>query len=89
MGAVEEGGKVAGGIVQALGTQPAVLALIVANVAMLAFMFYAMHAAATFRNDMLKEAFKYQREVSDLLSKCVIPQRSSLQDGIIDPMIEK
>lgn len=71
-GPVEEGVKVAGGVVNALGSQPAVLALIVANLAMLAFMFYAMSAAANFRNEMLKQQYDYQREVSQLLSKCVV-----------------
>jgi hypothetical protein len=78
-GPVEEAGKVAGGIVSALGSQPAVLALVVANLGMLAFLFYALSAAATFRNEMLKHQYEYQREISDLLSRCVVP-RSDVPD---------
>jgi hypothetical protein len=80
-GPVEEAGKVAGGVVSALGSQPAVLALIVANLAMLVFLFYAANAAGKFRDDMLRQQFEYQHKVSDLLSRCVVPNRSALELG--------
>lgn len=79
-GPVEEAGKVAGGIVSGLSATPAVLALIVANIAMLAFLFYAMSAAADFRNEMLKQQFDYQHKVSDLLSRCVVPRTELMPD---------
>lgn len=77
-GPVEEAGKVAGGVVSALGMQPAVLALIVANLAMLVFIFYALNVGAGFRDQMLKAQFEYQHKVSDLLSKCVVPRTEQL-----------
>ena len=72
-GVAFEAGKVASGIVEALKAQPAVLALTVANIGMMLFIFYALHSAATFRDTMLKANNEYQREVAQLLSKCVVP----------------
>jgi hypothetical protein len=44
MGALEEGGKVAGGIVEGLKSQPLALALIVINVLFLGFMGFIIHS---------------------------------------------
>ena len=82
-GPIEEAGKVAGGVVASLGTQPAVLALIVANIAMLVFIFYALSVGANFRDQMLKAQFEYQHKVSDLLARCVVPRTE--QQVIPDP----
>jgi hypothetical protein len=73
-GPVEEVGQTARSFVDALKGQPAVLALIVANGAMLVFMFYALSKGAQFRDALLTQQFNYQREVSLLLAKCVIPE---------------
>jgi hypothetical protein len=73
-GPVEEAGQTARSFVDALKGQPAVLALIVANAAMLVFMFYALSKAAQFRDNLLTQQFNYQREVSQLLAKCIIPE---------------
>lgn len=79
-GPVEEAGKVAGGIIEALKGQPAVLALTITVIGMLVFIFYALHVAATFRDTMLKQQHDYQREVTQLLSQCVVPpQRTMLE----------
>lgn len=72
-GPVEEAGQTARSFVDALKGQPATLALIVANAAMLVFMFYALSKAAQFRDSLLNQQFVYQREVSQLLAKCVVP----------------
>jgi hypothetical protein len=69
----EEAGQTARTFIDALKAQPATLALIVANIAMLVFMFYALAKAAEFRDGMLKGQFEYQKYVTDLLSKCVVP----------------
>jgi hypothetical protein len=73
-GPTEEAGQTARSFIDALKGQPAVLALIVANAAMLVFMFYALSKAAQFRDNLLTQQFNYQREVSLLLAKCVIPE---------------
>jgi hypothetical protein len=69
----EEAGQTARSFFDAMRTQPAVLALIVCNVALLGFIFYALIRAAEFRDNLLKSQFEYQREVSQLLAKCVVP----------------
>jgi hypothetical protein len=74
-GITEETGKVATGIIDALKAQPAVLALTLGNLAMLVFIFYALHAAANFRDALIKQQFDYQREVVQLISKCVVPEK--------------
>lgn len=70
-GPVEEAGKVAGGLIEALKAQPAVLALTVANIGMMVFIFYALHAAATFRDTMIRQMFEETRQVNQLLAQCV------------------
>jgi hypothetical protein len=81
-GPVEEAGKVASGIVDALKAQPAVLALTIAVIGMLVFIFYALHVAAEFRDTMLKQQNEYQREVTQLLARCVVPQRTSVESKV-------
>lgn len=72
-GPAEEIGSTARGLIDALKAQPAVLALSLAQIAMLLFLFYAMHAAAQFRDTMIKGQLEESRHVNDLLSKCVVP----------------
>ena len=74
-GPVEEVGETARGIIDALKAQPAVLALSLAQIAMLIFLFYALYKAAEFRDAMQKNQFEYQRHVTELLSKCVVPDK--------------
>lgn len=74
-GPVEEAGQTVRGIVDALKAQPAVLALSLAQIAMLIFMFYALFKAAEFRDGMINGQFAYQRHVTELLSKCVVPDK--------------
>ena len=76
-GPIESAEHVAGGIIDALKAQPAVLALSLAQIAMLVFLFYAMSKAAEFRDSMLKSQFEYQHKVADLLAKCVVPDRTN------------
>lgn len=73
-GISEEAGQTARSFIDALKQQPSTLALIVANIAMLVFMFYALAKAAEFRDGMLSGQFAYQKHVTELLSKCVVPE---------------
>lgn len=84
-GPVEELGHVAGGIVDALKAQPAVLALTVANLGMMVFIFYALHSAAGFRDTMLKQSAEERAQVNDLLSRCVVVPRTELPAEPIAP----
>lgn len=72
-GPAEEVGQTARGLIDALKAQPAVLALSLAQIAMLLFMFYALFKAAEFRDGMIKGQLAEQRHVNELLSKCVVP----------------
>lgn len=73
-GVGEEVGQTARSFIEVMKSQPATLALIVANIAMLVFLFYALSRAATFRDDLLKNQFEYQKHVSELLSRCIVPE---------------
>lgn len=72
----EEVGHVAGSIVDALKAQPAVLALTVANIGMMVFIFYALHSAATFRDAMLNQMYAERQQVNELLARCVVVPRT-------------
>jgi hypothetical protein len=72
-GPTEEAGQTARSIIDALRQQPATLALIIANIALLIFIFYALNKGAEFRDVSLKNQFELMRETSLLLSKCVVP----------------
>ena len=72
-GASEEAGQTVRSFIDALKGNPATLALIIANMAMLVFMFYALSKGAEFRDTMIKNQFDYQKHVSELLARCVVP----------------
>lgn len=74
-GPAEEVGQTARGLIDALKAQPAVLALSMAQIAMLVFMFYALFKAAEFRDAMIKGQFDEQRRVNELLAQCVVPPK--------------
>jgi len=58
---------------ESLKNQPALMVLSVSNFALLAFIFYALTQAATFRSNLINQNFEYQKTVTDILSKCIIP----------------
>jgi hypothetical protein len=70
----EEVGKAVSGIVEGLKAQPAVLSLTVILIGMLIWMFYALNSAANFRNIMLTQQADYQKYVTEILSRCVVPR---------------
>ena len=77
-GPVEEVGATTRSFFDAMKAQPATLALIVANGAMLVFMFYALNRAAQFRDNLMTQQFTYQREISQLLAKCLVPDKTAI-----------
>jgi hypothetical protein len=81
-GPVEEAGKVASGLIDALKAQPAVLALTLANLSMLAFIFYALHGAAQYREKILNQVFENGKEMQQLLARCVVPTRTYTTEPI-------
>jgi hypothetical protein len=72
-GPVEEAGKAVSGIVDGLKQQPAVLSLTLILLGILVFLFYALHAAASFRNLMIMQQTEYQKYVTEILSRCIVP----------------
>ena len=81
-GPVEEAGATARGLIDALKAQPAVLALSLAQLAMLIFLFYALSAAASFRDSMLKQQYEFAHKVTELLSKCVVPDKTNATEPL-------
>jgi len=71
MGAVEEGGKVASGVVTALTGQPIVLALVVFNCLFLGVVFYGtQQARLSFERTALR-MIDQQEKMANLLYNCV------------------
>ena len=70
-------GKAATGIIEALKQQPAVLALTVILIGLLVFLFYALSSAASFRNIMLTQQADYQKYVTEILSRCIVPRANT------------
>jgi hypothetical protein len=66
-GAIEEAGSTARGIIDALRGQPAVLALVVVNFAMLVFIFYALNSAAAFRERMFAQVIDNTNRIHNLM----------------------
>jgi hypothetical protein len=78
MGPVEEGGKVASGIVEALKAQPVVLALVVFNMAFIAAVYISTNDARAKNNELMKIMIEQQAKTSEFLSRCVVPPRVDL-----------
>jgi hypothetical protein len=70
----EEAGKAANNLIDGLKQSPATLSLTVVLLGLLAWMFYALHAAAEFRTTLLTQQNEYQKHVTEILSKCVVPR---------------
>jgi len=72
-GAVEEVGKVAGGIVGALAQQPLALALVIMNLCLLG-LFYLIMDRTDSHNLAREEAARVeQKEIREMMAKCIVP----------------
>jgi hypothetical protein len=76
-GVGQEAGETARGFITAMKEQPALLALIVANFAMIIFVFYlfnsnnkAWEQVNNYRIEVGKEVFRYVTETTRLLAQC-------------------
>ena len=72
-GAVEEAGQTARGVVDALKGQPAVLALTLANFALLVFIFYALHSAAKYRETLINQVLTNSTRIHELMQNRAVP----------------
>ena len=75
MGATEEVGRVSNNIVDALKREPLSLALVVMNIALLAFFYFILSSVASQREREVTQLHQEQKEVRDLLARCVVPER--------------
>jgi hypothetical protein len=73
MGAAEEAGKVAGGFVDALKREPLSLALVLMNLALLAFFYVLLTAVASQREREIGLLYADKKEVREMLARCVVP----------------
>src|SRR5213592_3924820 len=69
-GITEEVGSTARTFITAMKDHPAVLVLALCNLALIVFMYFALSAAATFRTELIKESFAYQKQAAELLARC-------------------
>ena len=74
-GAVEEGAKVVGGFMEALKREPLSLALVVMNLALLAFFYVLLTRVADQREREIGLLYADKKEVRELLAQCVVPDR--------------
>lgn len=78
-GAFEEIGNTTRTFITAMKDHPAVLVLALCNMALIVFMYFALSAAAGFRTDLIKQSFDYQKQVAELLARCVMGPRSEMK----------
>jgi hypothetical protein len=74
-GVGEESVKVVGGVVESLKQQPLSLALVIMNVALLALFFWIGKTVASTREREINLLYTDQKEIRELLSRCVVPPK--------------
>jgi hypothetical protein len=72
-GIPEEAGQTARSLIDALKAQPHVVGLLIINAALLVFMFYALHEAATFRDKLVSQVFDNTKNIHDVLQQRAVP----------------
>jgi hypothetical protein len=78
-GPVDEAGKAVGGFLDAMKAQPLSLALVVMNLALLLLFYFIMEKVSETRAREFTALQVEQKEVRELLSKCIIQPRTNLQ----------
>ena len=74
-GAIETGGQVATGFIAAMKEEPIALALVVMNLALLVFLWYATSRSSDLRSHDLALYFAQQKETAQMLSRCIVPKQ--------------
>jgi hypothetical protein len=72
-GIVEETSKQVGFFMSIMRQQPLSLALVVMNFALLGFIFFIAHRINETRKFEFEAIYKAQKEVQELLSRCIVP----------------
>jgi len=68
-GIPEEAGSTVRTLISALQSNPAVLALSVINMALLIFMFYALHGSAEYRSKLTDQVLSNSNAIHDILKQ--------------------
>jgi hypothetical protein len=71
-GISEEVGKTTRSFFEVMKEEPALMILALANFALIIFIFVALYYASTFRTTLIAQNFAYQKQVADILSRCVV-----------------
>lgn len=72
-GPTEEVGKAVGGFMTVMQREPLSLALVLMNLALLGYLFYETNAVHKSRHESVKMILDVQKEVQQLLARCVVP----------------
>jgi hypothetical protein len=75
MGPVEEVGKAAQGFMTAMTSQPVMLGMVTIVLALIAMLFVTIRAASELRRAEVTMIFEQQKQVQDILSRCIVPQQ--------------
>jgi hypothetical protein len=78
-GAVEGSVQVATGFMESLKKEPLSLALVVMNLALLAFCWVILTTVAAQRKEEVSLLYQDKKEVRELLARCVVPNRTNMQ----------
>jgi len=73
-GAVEEGAKVAGSLIDTFKREPWSLALVLMNLALLTFFWIILTTLAQQRERETALVYQDNKQVRELLAKCILPE---------------
>jgi hypothetical protein len=79
MGVVDEVGKAGGVFMSIMKKEPLSLALVVMNLCLLLFFYMLLTTVAAQREREIGLLYADKKEVRDMLSKCVVPNRTNFQ----------
>jgi hypothetical protein len=85
-GAVEEGAKVATGFITTMSSQPVMLGMVIIVLSQIAMLWYTLNFTGQARKNEFELIFKQQKEFTELLSRCVVPQSFKLQSDESNPV---
>jgi hypothetical protein len=71
-GISDETGQTARSFIEVMKTQPALLGMVVANITMLVFIFYALHGAAQYRETLTTQVLTNASQIHTILSQRAI-----------------
>lgn len=79
-GPIEETGKVATGVIDALKSQPMTLAIMIFNVAIFALVYFSAQNLRASQNEIVHKLIEQNAKAQELLSKCIVPHTNYLRN---------